>query len=245
MNRKIRVKGFYIKSVPLIAYLCFLVLLLSLGNWQLTRSKEKALYISELNRNADLPKIPLTADLIETAKSLRFQAVEVTGHYDDQHQFLLDNQVRHGKVGYFVMTPFYLNGSTLSILVNRGWVPANQDRNQLPDITVHENQMTITGRINHFPGLGVKLKGAEIPTDTWPSVVQLIDSLVLAKKINRPLADFQIELQPESPDGYERSWHISVEITPEKHIAYAVQWFGLALTLTVLFVWYSLKKSNE
>ncbi|MDO9240919.1 MAG: SURF1 family cytochrome oxidase biogenesis protein, partial [Methylicorpusculum sp.] len=71
MNRKIRVKGFYIKSVPLVAYLCFLVLLLSLGNWQLTRSKEKAVYISELNRSADLPKIPLTADLIETAKSLR------------------------------------------------------------------------------------------------------------------------------------------------------------------------------
>ncbi|MDP2177449.1 SURF1 family protein [Methylicorpusculum sp.] len=245
MNRKIRVKGFYIKSVPLMAYLCFLVLLLSLGNWQLTRSKEKAVYISELNRSADLPKIPLTADLIEAAKSLRFQAVEVSGRYDDQHQFLLDNQVRRGKVGYFVMTPFYLTGSTIAILVNRGWIPANLDRNQLPDIAVHENQITISGRINQFPGLGVKLKGAEIPTDTWPSVVQLIDSQVLAKIINRPLADFQIELHPESPDGYERSWHISVEITPEKHIAYAIQWFGLALTLTILFVWYSIKKSNE
>jgi surfeit locus 1 family protein len=32
---------------------------------------------------------------------------------------------------------------------------------------------------------------------------------------------------------------------PEKHIAYAVQWFALALTLTLLILWISCKKYKD
>jgi cytochrome oxidase assembly protein ShyY1 len=31
-------------------------------------------------------------------------------------------------------------------------------------------------------------------------------------------------------------------ISPEKHLAYALQWFGLALVLTVMFIKMALKK---
>ena len=103
----------------------------------------------------------------------------------------------------------------------------------------------IVGRINHFPAVGIKLKGAEIPTDNWPAMVQVVDSQVLSAKLNYELYDFQIELDADQKEGFQRLWKITTIISPEKHIAYAVQWFGLALTLTALFFWKSSRKSSE
>jgi surfeit locus 1 family protein len=68
---------------------------------------------------------------------------------------------------------------------------------------------------------------------------------VLTEKLGYEIASFQLELEPESQEGYKREWKINTAIPPEKHLGYAVQWFGLALTLTALFFWISLKKRSE
>jgi surfeit locus 1 family protein len=100
------------------------------------------------------------------------------------------------------------------------------------------------GRANHFPSVGIKLAGAEIPTDTSPAVVQIVDSEIIAKKLAYPLFNFQLELDKTLPNGFKREWHTTTLMLPEQHIAYATQWFALAFTLTVLFIVYSFKKSS-
>jgi len=40
-------------------------------------------------------------------------------------------------------------------------------------------------------------------------------------------------LDADEPDGYVRNWVVT-GLTPMRHLAYAVQWFGLALTLAVI-----------
>jgi cytochrome oxidase assembly protein ShyY1 len=42
-------------------------------------------------------------------------------------------------------------------------------------------------------------------------------------------------LDPGEPDGYVRHW-TAPGFPPMRHIAYAVQWFALALTLAVIYV---------
>ena len=42
-------------------------------------------------------------------------------------------------------------------------------------------------------------------------------------------------LDPGEPDGYLRQWQ-APGFPPMRHLAYAVQWFGLALTLAVIYV---------
>jgi surfeit locus 1 family protein len=128
--------------------------------------------------------------------------------------------------------------------VNRGWLEANPDRSQLPDVSMTSEASIITGRANNFPSVGIKIAGAEIPTETSPAVVQIVDSQVLAKKSGYPLFSFQLELDKELPQGFKREWHTSTLMLPEQHTAYAVQWFALAFTLTVLFIVYSFKKSS-
>jgi surfeit locus 1 family protein len=230
-------------NLPTLAFVCVLPLLLSLGMWQLHRADEKREFLQQQAQGqvADISRLSVATE--DNAERLRYKKLEVAGHYDAQYQFLIDNQISDGKVGYFVLTPFILQGENKAILVNRGWLAANPDRRQLPDVSMTSEASIITGRANNFPSVGIKIAGAEIPTDTSPAVVQVVDSQVLAQKSGYPLFSFQLELDKELPNGFKRDWHTSTLMQPEQHTAYAVQWFALAFTLTVLFSVYSFKKS--
>ena len=231
---------------PTLAYLCLLPLLLALGIWQLGRSEEKSVFLKQQQLgSASAEIIELSARLENNVDALRYKKVRATGHYDPAHQFLIDNQISAGKAGYFVLTPFILAGETKAVLVNRGWVPLNKDRSVLPDVQMMQAPTVVAGRINRFPSVGIKLAGAEIPTDGWPSVAQVVDSEVLAKKLAYPLFPFQLELDKDQPAGFKRDWQTSAVMLPEQHIAYAFQWFALAITLTLLFIWYSFKKNDN
>jgi len=221
-------------------YLTGLAILLSLGFWQLNRAEEKRIFLRQ-EQVVDPAVITLHEVNEIDAESLRYRQVSISGHYDSEHQFLLDNQILDSQVGYFVMTPFifddYPQGKYQAVLVNRGWLPLNKDRRILPDLMVEQTHINLLGRINHFPSVGIHLKGAEIPTEGWPSVVQLVDINILSDKVSYRLLPFQVELDSQATNGYQRKWKRQKIMPPEKHIAYAVQWFGLAITLTILFFW--------
>jgi surfeit locus 1 family protein len=230
--------------VPTIAYLCLMPLLIGLGTWQLERSEEKRAFLELQQQQAESEVLHLSPITEGNLEALRYKKVEVTGRYDNAHQFLIDNQISNGKSGYFVLTPFILKGAAKAVLVNRGWVPLNRDRSILPAVEIKNLQTTITGRVNSFPSVGIKLAGADVPTDTWPSVVQVADSNILAKTLGYPLFQFQIELDKDLPDGFKREWRTTTVMLPEQHTAYAIQWFALALTLTIIFIWYSFKNND-
>jgi surfeit locus 1 family protein len=234
------------EKAPTLVYLCLLPLLIALGIWQLGRSEEKRVFLEQQGQElASSEIIQLSKASEDNLDRLRYKKVQATGHYDQAHQFLIDNQISAGKAGYFVLTPFVLQGEAKAVLVNRGWVPLNQQRSNLPDLQIGSEQTQVTGRINQFPSVGIKLAGAEIPTEGWPSVVQVVDSSVLAKKLGYSIFPFQIELDKDQPEGFKREWQTTTMMLPEQHTAYAIQWFALALTLTILFIWYSFKKNDE
>ena len=231
---------------PTLAYLMLLVLLCALGAWQLDRSEEKRLFLEQQSQgSSSAERILLSNNADITADKLRYKKTRVTGHYDLKHQFLIDNQFSAGKVGYLVLTPFILQGESVGVLVNRGWVPLNPDRAILPDVQVKSEIINVSGRINHFPSVGLKLPGAEIPTDSWPSVLQVVDVSVLTKKLGYPLMSFLVELDKDQQAGFKREWQSTTIMLPEQHIAYAIQWFALAMTLTILFIWYSYKQNDK
>ena len=233
------------EKAPALAYLCLMPLLIALGIWQLGRAEEKRLFLKQQEQGlASSEIIQLSAAIDDNVDALRYKKVQAIGHYDQAHQFLIDNQISAGKAGYFVFTPFFLQREAKAVLVNRGWVPLNQDRSVLPDIQIKNEQTVVRGRINRFPGVGIKLAGAEIPTEGWPSVLQVVDSQVLAKKLAYSLFPFQIELDKDLPGGFKREWQTTTIMLPEQHTAYAIQWFALAFTLTLLFIWYSCKRND-
>jgi surfeit locus 1 family protein len=231
-------------SLPALAtYLLLTSALCSLGFWQLSRGEQKKILLAQQQQAVSAEALDLNRHSEIDKEALRYRPVLVTGHYDTSHQIFIDNQMLEGKPGYLVLTPFLPDGGQPGILVNRGWVALGASREVLPDIAINSAIQQVQGRINNFPEPGLKLKGAEIPGELWPVRVQIIDSKLLADKLGYALANYQIELDSTQPEGYQRRWKIAVAIPPEKHLAYAVQWFGLALTLTTLFIWISSRKT--
>jgi len=235
-------RSFNFSLIPLLLYLALVTLLISLGFWQLGRADEKKIFMTKQQVSADKDVISLKSIVDADPESLRYRKIEISGLYDKEHQFLIDNQIVNGQAGYFVMTPLLVDGMKNAVLVNRGWVVLNKDRRVLPDVSISTLQVKLLGRVNNFPSVGFKLDGAEIPADGWPSVVQVVDTDILANRLGYSLFPFQVELDITMDDGYQREWRKSAVMPPEKHIAYAVQWFGLAITLTILFIWFGTQR---
>ena len=203
------------------------IVLIALGFWQLDRADEKKALIELLEFRQQQAPIRLGGDSRDL-DNLRYRRVLVSGIYDSKHQFLLDNQVVDGKIGVFVLTPLKIEGSQHSVLVNRGWVPMTNRRIVESDLDIQQVGVRVEGLVNHFPGVGYKLKGAEIPADGWPGLIQRVDSEVLSGVLGYPLLPFQILLDPDLQSGFVRDWKISYPVSPEKHIAYGVpQYFPL------------------
>lgn len=226
-----------IKLRWLFAYLGFFLLFLSLGAWQINRANQKQAFLDAQAQRQN-QAVQINSEINANLEELRYRPASVVGHFETQKQFLLDNQIDAGKVGYFVFTPFKLQNSTKSILVNRGWIPLIEPRAILPnvDFQAETTETILQARINSFPSIGLKLAGANQPTTTNPAVVGIIDTNVLAKELGYELFAFQLELAPEMPNGFKRDWKAANIMQPEQHLAYAMQWFGLALVLTILFI---------
>lgn len=240
--------GRIVFSCPLflvVIYLLLLTLLLNLGFWQLNRAEEKRVLIEKQTQSMRASPLHLSADTEDSSDSLRYRKATVSGYYNITHQFLLDNQILKGKAGYFVLTPFILEGGKKAVLVNRGWIAANPNRQILPNVDMKNSQTTLSGRINHFPSVGIKLAGAGIPTQTSPALVQIVDTEILAKKLGYSLFSFQLELDADMTEGYTRDWQTTTLMPPQQHFGYAMQWFGLATALTFLFFWYSSKNTHD
>jgi surfeit locus 1 family protein len=213
--------------------LALLALLLSLGRWQLRRADEKQALYDSFASGGDATRTIRGA----TPPLPRYQHVEASGHYDDTRQVLIDNMVESQQAGYFVITPFELKDGGW-ILVNRGWVAVGASRAQRPSIPVDAQSRTVHGRADKLPSPGIQLGTRAQLTPPYPVVAGFPtheEVAALLKEPNWANAAELILLDPGEPDGYVRHWS-APGFPPIRHVGYAVQWFGLAAALFVIFI---------
>ena len=210
-----------------------IVLLVSLGRWQLHRAGEKQALFSAFAAGGGTAQ-PIA---LQTPKLPRYSRVEATGRYDAARQILIDNMVNAERAGYFVITPFALQGGGW-VLVNRGWVPLGKSRADRPAIPVAGDLRSIRGRADNLPSPGIRM-GVPAPlAPPYPVVAAYPTRAEAAQLLKEPdwtSATDSILLDAAEPDGYVRNW-APPGFPPMRHIGYAVQWFGLALALAVIYV---------
>jgi surfeit locus 1 family protein len=211
-----------------------LVVLVSLGRWQLRRADQKRALYDAFDKGADATRV---IDL-QTPALPRYQHVEAQGHYDGSRQILIDNMTNaDGRAGYFVITPFAL-ASGGWLLINRGWVPVGASRAALPAIEVAGDARQVRGRADHLPSPGIHMGQAAGLRPPFPTVANFptfaeIERLV--RESSWTQATEVMLLDADQPDGYLRQWQ-APGFPPLRHIGYAVQWFGLALALSAIYV---------
>ncbi|MDE2584160.1 MAG: SURF1 family protein [Betaproteobacteria bacterium] len=215
---------------PTLATLALLPLLIGLGQWQLQRAATKAVLQAELEARA--AQAPLTMPTTPaTAEALRFHRIIARGVFEPERQILLDNQVDQGTAGYHVLTPLHLAHSDLRLLVDRGWVPAGADRQQLPAIPTPSGEVRLEG----LAVVPSPRYFALAPEQTGSGIWQNLDLEHYRERMGMALQPVLLQLDPQSPAGFRRDWP-RPDLGRERHLAYAWQWFGLAATLAIIWI---------
>ncbi len=219
--------------VPTLVTVALVPVLLGFGIWQLQRAEEKRELYAAFERD-DAVSLAAVAD--SGLEQMRYRRADVYGSYDGEHQFLLDNMTHRGKSGYHVITPLLPETAAVAVLVNRGWVPLGETRERLPQVGAPVAPRLIRGRVDGLPRPGLRLSPPpHARSAPWPRLMQFPVFDELEQALGYELAPFLLLLDPGESDGYVRDWQPR-SFGPERHVAYAVQWFALALTLLIIYV---------
>jgi surfeit locus 1 family protein len=214
-----------------------LPLLIGLGLWQLDRADQKRRLQADFAAGGTPTPLQTANDLGGLDELRRFQPVSLAGRYLSERQFLLDNMVHDGAAGYHVLTPFATDAGPV-VIVNRGWVPKAYD-GSLPDVAVAEAPPTIAGRGARRPRPAIAV-GDVSADEGWPRRLHFpeagdVAALLADTLAGRPLPEAVLLLDPGAGDGYVRAWQ-PTGTGPERHVAYALQWFAFAATLATIWV---------
>ena len=221
-----------------LATLVLLGIFVSLGRWQWSRGEAKQVLWDQFN---DAPTAIFDAgrDLDDLPRygRLRFPA-----HFDAEHQFLLENRSYQGKPGYEVLTPAVLPGGQ-RVLVNRGWIPFSGYREQLPEISIPRHPpLMLSGRLDELPAAGLPSgRAAPDAGNTWPKLTSFPTHAELQSALGQPLPRKILLLDADSPHGFVRDWK-PPGMDPSRHFSYAIQWWGFATVLLVLYFGLNFRK---
>lgn len=213
----------------------FIPLTVSLGIWQIDRAGQKRAI--EEARMASYGALPLAEQRLTNAPA--FARVRLEGRYEGAHQFLVDNHSLRGVPGYLVVTPFTTTGGQ-RVLVNRGWVAGPMSRDALPDVRAPEGRVKIIGSM-WTPSS--QTTDASVWASDWPLRVQQFDGKRMSEAVGGAIPmEFRLE---EGESGGLEPIIIGEEMSAVRHLGYAVQWFAMALALSIGFVVLGIKRGRD
>lgn len=208
-----------------------LPVLVFLGFWQLSRADEKRALVAEWQRQSAEAPVQVNSFFsakLETYQKVRFEAALLPERY-----WLLEARIYQGRPGYEVFMPAVLaNGER--ILINRGWLKADQDRRILPTVVTPAARQWLWGEVRK-PVQTALVSEHDNPIEAWPHRVLEVDLRLMSKQLGQPLMPYIIALDADHPSAFVVQ-SIPVNMPPEKHQGYAVQWFSMSVALFLLWL---------
>jgi len=226
--------------IPASLIIATLVLLISLGFWQLDRADEKRAIEDQID-SANSGDVEFVTS-VEFLKDKEYYHVRLQGSYIDDKQFVYDNQIVDQISGYYVLTPFVLTGASNAILINRGFIPWNGKRDKLADIDIGEKLTEVKVQIS-IPVKRMELKVSETTGD-FPVLIQALDLDEMSTIASLDFASVVGLLNPESENGFVRQWEPYTG-SIERHIGYAIQWFLMAFVLAFIGIRLAIKQRKK
>ncbi len=230
---------------PTVAFVLVMALLLSLALWQMDRAQAKQALVEKRAAGEIAAPIRLSGATQLTAAD-RYRPANVTGRFDTGQQWLLDNRIFRGQAGYHVFTPFIPHGENRpSLLVNRGWVSVGETREFLPQLAVPERSVTLHGRLDSPASVALVLGVPPLESIEDRVRVQALDIAALAEARGLSLLKYALVIDEGEPGALQYDWSPIPPMGPEKHLGYAVQWFGLAVALLIIYVGVNSRRDPE
>lgn len=214
---------FRIKSLD-IFFLFFILIVLSLGTWQVFRLYSKNNLISNLEKNLKKNSTNFNLDISEEYTKVFLKKKNLKFRIFLYHLY-------KGEIGFKVIVPYEVN-STMVVLVDKGWV--KKDKINLIKNTVFNDEI-IEGYTKKIKEKNFFTPNNNIKEDFSYSV----DMDNLKKSLSKNIYPFLIIQTTQSnkdiiPNNYE------VRLS-NNHLQYAITWYGLALVTVIFFLYYRKK----
>lgn len=234
---------------PSLLSLLGLAILISLGTWQLNRKTEKEALIATIKaRQKGLPRELEGVLRSSTVEDADYQLVSVTGHFlADKARFYYAPQPRLGP-GYDVYQPLvYAPGK--AVWVDRGYIPERV--RQSPEIwQAPEGEVTLTGNLRRpaKPGAFTPENNLLENIWYWRDLDGMHRSAFEEGSNVEPAPLFLVAEAEKSPSGVDESqgeggsWPragVSKIVIFNRHLEYALTWYGLAATLLSVYFAYA------
>lgn len=231
--------------LPGLLTLMSLAVLISLGKWQLDRRDWKLALMQRIEARAHAEPIPLAeaVDRWRQSRDLEYYRLRLAGHFLHDHERHLYTIVE-GKAGWKVLTPFATDDGPV-LFIDRGFVPepfrdpANRPGGQ------------VSGRVEllalaRAPGQAAAFTPDNQPTANrwfWRDIEGM--KAGLSPEIAAKMLPFMAEAEKlDVPGGWPRSGVTRLKLS-NRHLEYAVTWFGLAMTLIGVFSVFAVHRLRE
>lgn len=226
-------KSVLIRILPFVVTALLCALGISLGNWQTRRAEEKEVLAQLMQEQMRKPALSVTNEVV-IADLPAFQRLKLRGQFVRSWPLYLDNRPLNGVAGFYVLMPFKLQDSDVTILVARGWRQRNPvERTKMPELVTNEGMVELEGVIRDHLDRTMQLGQSDALKPG--AIVQSLSLDELRKQSSLKMVDKVLEQTSEANDGLVRDWP-KPSAGADKHRAYAFQWYGLALMAAIFFV---------
>ncbi len=208
-----------------------------LGLWQLDRLAERRAFNARVSAQLEQPPFELTrATWDRISAEMEYRSVRVIGEYDFSQQVALRNQAYENHAGVHLLTPLVIAGTERAVLVNRGWIPAEQ-------------AAPANWRAFDEPGV-VEVRGVLRRAQTRADFGGISDppgflfawNLAnverIAQQVAHPLLPVYLQQTPAPLTAtaarvYPIRSKPNLDLTEGSHLGYALQWFVFAGILAI------------
>ena len=202
--------------------------LLGLGTWQIKRLAWKRGILDQIARAEQLPAALLTAS------PSPFEKVTAQGRFLGEFSVLYGAEVRETpagpRMGGHLLTPLARAGSPL-VLVDRGWIPDDS-------FQAHPTPDAFT-RIEGYVRPPDKKGPFSLRDDPATRRFYTLNPDAIGAELNLPLSEslapFVLVAVGPRPPGLFPDPARHLPRPPNNHLWYAITWYGLALSLAVVF----------
>lgn len=207
---------------------------MGLGTWQVQRLAWKTDLIAEID--AAKTNAPLTARDLPTThaewKEKNFWPVKLTGTWNNEIEYHLAPRYFKSKLGYHIVQPLVL-ADNRTILVNRGWIPADYKEIETRPRSIGVGRATVTGMIRYGSERNPFTPDNQKEKNVWfGRDVQEMADFYGVKNILPAMVDAVGEqdeaVLPIPSDGAIR--------LRNDHATYVFTWYAIALGILVIFI---------
>jgi surfeit locus 1 family protein len=210
-------------------------ILISLGNWQVSRLYWKESLLADIQQRSTAAPVDLAEleRLFAAGEAVDYRHATASGHYlnDKERHFLATFE---GQSGFYLYTPLELADGRY-LFVNRGFVPYDRKDPATRPESLVEGPQTVTGlaraELAEKPSSLVPDNDEAANIFYWKDLTRMAASVGLPA--DRVLPFFLDADSTPVAAGLPKGGVTQIDL-PNNHLQYAITWYGLAFALVAV-----------